>query len=261
MPGGPVRVEVGDGVSLVTVDRPEKLNALNAEVLDGLRSAFEAARDDAAVRAVILTGAGDKAFIAGADISVLSALPSAEEGRRLAAQGQALTLLMESLGKPVIAALNGYALGGGCELALACTVRIAAEGARLGQPEVKLGIVAGYGGTQRLPRLVGPGRALELLLAGDPIDAAEALRIGLVNRVVPKEKLIDEARALARKLAAAGPLAVKATLEAVHRGAGLPLPEALALEADLFGFIATSADAKEGTRAFLEKRPPSFRGA
>ena len=261
MSQGPVLVDAADGLVTVTVHRPEKLNALNGEVLDGLRAAFERVRDEAGIRAAILTGAGEKAFVAGADIGRLAAIESPAAGRALAQQGQALTLLMESLGKPVIAAINGYALGGGCELALACTLRIAAEGAKIGQPEVKLGVIAGYGGTQRLSRLVGEGRALELLLTGEPIDAAEALRIGLVNRVVPREKLMDEAKALAAKIAATGPVAVRLTLEAVRRGAALPLPEALALEADLFGLCATTADAKEGTAAFLAKRPASFKGA
>jgi enoyl-CoA hydratase/carnithine racemase len=255
-----VRVETSDGVATITVSRPEKLNALNAEVLDGLRAAFERARDDAGTGAVIVTGAGDKAFIAGADIGALAAIDSPSTARELAKRGQSLTRLMESIGKPVIAAINGYALGGGCELALACTLRLAAEGAKIGQPEVKLGLIAGYGGTQRLPRLVGAGRALELLLTGEPIDAAEAFRIGLVNRVVPRERLLDECRALARKIMAAGPVATRLTLEAVRRGLQLSLGEALGLEADLFGVVAATSDMKEGTAAFLEKRPPRFQG-
>ena len=255
-----VRVETAEGVATVVVARPEKLNALNAEVLDGLRAAFERIRDDASIGAAILTGTGEKAFIAGADIGALAAIDSPSTGRALARKGQALTLLMETLGKPVIAAINGFALGGGCELALACTLRLAVEGAKIGQPEVKLGLIAGYGGTQRLPRLVGSGRALELLLTGEPIDAAEAWRIGLVNRVVPRERLLDEARALAKKILAAGPLAVRLTLEAVRRGGAMPLPEALDLEADLFGAVASTSDMKEGTAAFLEKRPAKFQG-
>ncbi|HEX7901315.1 MAG TPA: enoyl-CoA hydratase-related protein [Planctomycetota bacterium] len=255
-----VRVETSDGVATITVSRPEKLNALNAEVLDGLRAAFERARDDAATGAVILTGAGDKAFIAGADIAALASIDSPATARALAKRGQSLTRLMESLGKPVIAAINGYALGGGCELALACTLRLAAEGAKIGQPEVKLGLIAGYGGTQRLPRLVGEGRALELLLTGEPVDAAEAFRIGLVNRVVPRERLLEECRALAKKIMAAGPVATRLTLEAVRRGVQLSLGEALGLEADLFSVVAATSDMKEGTAAFLEKRPPKFQG-
>jgi enoyl-CoA hydratase len=208
---------------------------------------------------VILTGAGEKAFIAGADISVLSRLgPST--GRENAARGQRLTLLMESIGKPVIAAINGYALGGGLELAMACTVRLAAEGAKMGLPEVKLGILPGYGGTQRLPRLVGKGRALEMMVSGEPIDAAEAHRIGLVNRVVKREALLDEARALAKKFLAVGPLAVRATIDAVNRGLDEPLLDALQIEADLFSGITATQDMKEGTAAFLEKRPPRFTG-
>lgn len=255
-----VRVESSDGVATVTVSRPEKLNALNAEVIDGLRSAFERIRGEAGVGAAILTGEGEKAFIAGADIAALAKIDSPSTARELAKRGQGLTRLMESLGKPVIAAINGYALGGGCELALACTMRIAAEGAKIGQPEVKLGLIAGYGGTQRLPRLVGEGRALELLLTGEPVDAAEALRIGLVNRVVPRERLLDEARALAKKILAAGPVAVRLTLEAVRRGGQLSLGEGLGLEADLFSQVASTSDMKEGTAAFLEKRPPKFQG-
>jgi enoyl-CoA hydratase len=255
-----VRVETSDGLATVTVSRPEKLNALNAEVLDGLQAAFERIRDDGGTGAAILTGAGEKAFIAGADIAALAAIESPAAARALARRGQALTLLMESLGKPLIAAINGFALGGGCELALACTVRLAAEGAKIGQPEVKLGLIAGYGGTQRLPRLVGGGRALELLLTGEPIDAAEALRIGLVNRVVPRERLLDEARALAKRMMAAGPVAVRLTMEAVRGGAHLPLPGALDLEADLFAKVAATSDIKEGTAAFLEKRPAKFQG-
>lgn len=255
-----VRVETADGIATITVARPEKLNALNAEVLDGLRAAFERVRDEGAIGAAILTGAGDKAFIAGADIGALAKIEGPANGRELAKRGQTLTRLMETLGKPLIAAINGYALGGGCELALACTLRYAAEGAKLGQPEVKLGLIAGYGGTQRLPRLVGPGRALELLLTGEPIDAAEALRIGLVDRVLPREKLLDEARATLKKILAAGPVAVRLTLEAVRRGLQLSLGEGLGLEADLFAMAAATSDMKEGTAAFLEKRPPRFQG-
>jgi enoyl-CoA hydratase len=249
-----------EGIATVTVNRPEKLNSLNDDVIARLSSVFEGCRDLASTRAVVLTGAGDRAFIAGADIGVLSSLDP-RGARETAQRGQHLTLLMETLGKPVIAAINGYAFGGGLELAMACTVRVAAEGAKLGQPEVKLGLLAGYGGTQRLPRLVGRGRALELLLTGEPIDAAEAHRIGLVNRVVKREALLDEARALARKILSAGPVAVRLTMEAVHRGLDLPLAEGLALEAELFGKIASTADMKEGTAAFLEKRPARFTGA
>jgi enoyl-CoA hydratase len=248
-----------EGIATVTISRPEKLNALNDEVISHLTSAFERCRDNAAVGAVILTGAGEKAFVAGADISVLSSLDP-RSARETALRGQRLTTLMETLGKPVIAAINGYAFGGGLELAMACTIRLAAEGAKVGQPEVKLGLLAGYGGTQRLPRLVGRGRALEMLLTGDPIDAAEAHRIGLVNKVVKKESLLDEARALAKKILSAGPIGVRYTLEAVHRGLDVPLAEGLRIEADLFGQIAGTTDMKEGTAAFLEKRPAKFTG-
>ncbi len=248
-----------DGIATITVNRPDKLNALNADVLRELKAAFERCRDDADIRVVILTGAGEKAFIAGADIAALSRLTPAEAGEN-ARRGQKLTTLMEELGKPVIAAINGYALGGGCELALACTIRIAAEGARLGQPEVKLGIICGYGGTQRLPRLVGKGRAIELLITGEPIDAAEAFRIGLVNRVAKRESLMDEARTLARKILAAGPLAVAASLGLVHEGMDKLLKDALELEAWQFAKSFETQDMKEGTAAFLEKRPPRFTG-
>ncbi len=254
-----VLVSESEGVATLTVNRPDKLNALNDEVLEQLQEAFEAARVSTSAGAVILTGAGEKAFIAGADIGVLATL-DARRGRELALRGQALTTLIENLGKPVIAAVNGYAFGGGLELAMACTLRVAAEGAKLGQPEVKLGAIAGYGGTQRLPRLIGRGRALELLLTGEPVDAAEALRLGLVNRVVKRDLLLEECRTLAKKILAVGPLAVRMTLEAVSRGLDLPLAEGLRVEADLFGQIAGTADLKEGTAAFLEKRPAKFLG-
>ena len=248
-----------EGIATVTVNRPEKLNALNDEVISQLTAAFERCRQAASVGAVILTGAGEKAFVAGADIGVLSTLEP-RSARETSMRGQHLTLVMESCGKPVIAAINGYAFGGGLELAMACAIRVAAEGAKMGQPEVKLGLLAGYGGTQRLPRLVGRGIALELLLTGEPIDAAEAYRVGLVNRVVKREALLDECRAIARKILAVGPLGVRYTLEAVWRGIDASLPEALRIEADLFGQIASTSDMKEGTAAFLEKRPPRFTG-
>lgn len=256
---GALLVERDAGIATVTVNRPEKLNALDAGLIAELASIFDGLRGDADAGVVILTGAGEKAFIAGADIAGLARLDP-RHARETAQTGQALTLGIERLGKPVIAAINGFALGGGCEVAMACTLRVAAEGARIGQPEVKLGIIAGYGGTQRLPRLVGKGRALELLLTGEPIDAAEALRIGLVNRVVPRERLLEEARSIARKILAVGPLAVKHTLEAVDRGLQGSLDEGLALEADLFGVCFATEDVKEGTSAFMEKRPPTFRG-
>jgi enoyl-CoA hydratase len=252
-------VDARDGVAVVTVNRPDKLNALNDRTMEELDAAFQGLADDPAVRGVILTGAGEKAFVAGADIGELSA-QSPVQGQERSLRGQKVLDRIEGLGKPVIAAINGFALGGGCELALACHVRVAAEGARLGTPEVKLGIMCGYGGTQRLPRLVGRGRALEMLLTGEMVDAQEALRIGLVNRVVPKEKLLEESQSLLRKMLANGPLSLRFTLDAVARGLEMPLDQAQAHEATLFGLICTTEDMKEGTRAFLEKRPPRFQG-
>jgi enoyl-CoA hydratase len=252
-------VEEQEGIATVTVNRPDKLNALNEKVIAELTVAFEGIRDRSDLGAAILTGAGPKAFIAGADIGVLSQCDP-RAARENAVRGQALTTLLESLGKPVLAAINGYALGGGCELALACTLRLASENAKLGQPEVKLGILCGYGGTQRLPRLVGPGRALELLLTGEPVGAEEAYRIGLVNRVVKPEALLPETRAMAKKIVAAGPLSVRKTLLAVQKGQDLPLEAGLKLEADLFAEVFQTEDMREGTAAFLEKRPPRFKG-
>jgi enoyl-CoA hydratase len=246
-------------VAVVTVNRPKVLNALNLATLGELAATMRQLQHDETVRAVIITGAGDKSFIAGADINELAALtPTA--AREHARAGQTVFDGIEQLGKPVIAAINGYALGGGCELAMACTVRIAADTARLGQPEINLGIIPGYGGTQRLARLIGTGRALELLLTGDQIDAAEALRLGLVNRVVPAAGLMAEARKLAAVMATKAPVAVRYVLEAVRCGVQLPLGEAQALEAALFGLAASTEDMREGTRAFLEKRQPEFRG-
>ena len=252
-------VEIRDGVAVVTINRPDKLNALNDLTVDELGTAFSALGGDAAVRGVILTGSGEKAFVAGADIGELST-QSPVDGKERSIRGQKVLDRIEDLGKPVIAAVNGFALGGGCELAMACHVRIASENARLGTPEVKLGIMCGYAGSQRLPRLVGKGRALELLLTGEMIDAQEALRIGLVNRVVPREKLMAEAEALLRKMIANGPVSLRFTLESVNSGLELPLAEAQYLEATLFGLICTTDDMKEGTKAFLEKRPAKFTG-
>ena len=252
-------VETRDGVAVVTVNRPDKLNALSDRTMEELDRAFTSLQDDAAVRGVILTGAGEKAFVAGADIGEL-ATQSPVEGRERSVRGQRVLDRIEQLGKPVIAAVNGFALGGGCELAMACHVRVAAEGARMGTPEVKLGIMCGYGGTQRLPRIVGKGRALEMLLTGEMVDAHEALRIGLVNRVVPKDKLLAEAEALLRKMLANGPVSLNFTLAAVNDGLEMPLDEAQRAEATLFGLICSTADMKEGTKAFLEKRPARFQG-
>ena len=246
-------------VAVVTVNRPKVLNALNVATLDELAATMRQLQRDETVRCVIVTGAGEKSFIAGADINELAALTPAA-GREHARAGQAVFDIIEQLGKPVIAAINGYALGGGCELAMACTLRIAADTARLGQPEINLGLIPGFGGTQRLARLIGAGRALELLLTGEPIGAAEAYRLGLVNRVVPAADLMVEARQLAATIAAKAPIAVRYMLEAVRCGVQLPLGEAQALEATLFGLVASTADMREGTRAFLEKRPPEFKG-
>ncbi len=247
------------GVATVTINRPKVLNALNAQTIDELERAMLELQQEDAIRAVVLTGAGEKAFVAGADINELAVLSPAE-GQRHGRRGQSVFDLVERLGKPVIAAVNGFALGGGCELAMACTLRIAAETARLGQPEINLGLIPGYAGGQRLPRLVGKGRALEILLTGEMVSAARAYEIGLVNKVVPAAELMTEARRLATTLAGKAPLAVRYILEAVNHGLEMPLADAQFLEASLFGLIASSDDMKEGTKAFLEKRPPSWRG-
>jgi enoyl-CoA hydratase len=252
-------VERDGAVAVVTINRPKVLNALNTATLAELAAAMAALGADGDVRCVILTGAGDKSFVAGADINELAA-QSPVGGREHALKGQQVLDTVEHLGKPVIAAINGYALGGGCELAMACTIRIAADRARMGQPEINLGLIPGYGGTQRLARLVGSGRALELMLTGDQIPAAEALRIGLVNRVVPAADLMAESRALAAAIAAKPPVAVRYILEAVHRGMQLPLREAEVFEATLFGLAASTEDMREGTAAFLQKRKPGFKG-
>jgi enoyl-CoA hydratase len=254
-----LRVESRDGVAVVTIDRPEKLNALNDRTMEELDAAFAAIGADPQTRGVVLTGAGEKAFVAGADIAEL-ATQSPVDGKERSLRGQRVLDRIERLGKPVIAAVNGFALGGGCELAMACHVRIASENAKLGTPEVKLGLMCGYGGTQRLPRLVGKGRALEMLLTGEMVDAQEALRIGLVNRVVPREKLLAEAEALLRKMLACGPVSLRFTLEAVNDGLEMGFDEAQHQEATLFGLICTTEDMKEGTQAFLEKRPARFQG-
>jgi enoyl-CoA hydratase len=254
-----LRYDSTDGIATITVARPDKLNALNATVIRELGLAIDAARADDAVRGVILTGEG-RAFVAGADIAELSVL-SAAAARQVALDGQAVFRRFETSPKPTIAAVNGFAFGGGCELAMACHLRIAAEGAKFGQPEAKLGLLPGYGGTQRLPRLVGRGRALELLMTAQPIDAAEAYRIGLVNRVVAADQLMPTTRALLAQMAANGPLAVAGCVSLVDQGLGMPLQDALAFEAAEFGAMFSTADAAEGTRAFLEKRAPAFRGA
>ena len=246
-------------IAYVTVNRPKVLNALNTPTWSDLRKAFEDARDDAAIRGVILTGAGDKAFIAGADISELAQV-SAFEAEQSSRFGQEVLDLIENLGKPVIAAVNGFALGGGCETAMACTIRIAVDTARFGQPEVALGLLPGGGGTQRLPRLVGKGRALQLILSGEMITAQEAYRIGLVNEIVQAAGLIPRAEAILQKIAANAPIAVKFALEAANKGMETSQGEGLLLEAAYFGLCAATEDKKEGTTAFLEKRAPQFRG-
>lgn len=252
-------VERDGAVAVVTINRPKVLNALNTQTIDELDRVMREVRDDDAVRAVVLTGAGEKSFVAGADINEL-ALLSPAEGQRHGRRGQAVFDLIEHLGKPVIAAINGFALGGGCELAMACSIRLAADSARLGQPEINLGIIPGYAGSQRLPRLIGKGRALEVLLTGDMIPASRAYEIGLVNRVVPAAELLTEAKKLAAALAAKAPIATRYILEAVNRGLEMPLAEAQYLEASLFGLVASTDDMKEGTKAFLEKRQASWRG-
>jgi enoyl-CoA hydratase len=254
-----ILAEISDAIAVVTLNRPKVLNALNTALLAELDAALDALSADDAVRAVIITGAGEKAFAAGADISELAAV-NGVEGQALAARGQRVFGKLETLGKPVIAAINGFALGGGCEMALACTLRIASEGAKLGQPEVKLGIIPGYGGSQRLPRLVGKGAALKLILTGEMIGAAEALRIGLVEEVTPASELMPRVKALAATIAGMAPIAVRQCIAAVHAGYDLPLDEALAHEAALFGICCGTADKAEGTKAFLEKRTANWQG-
>ena len=254
-----VLYEKKGAIAYVTVNRPKVLNALNQRTWDDLRAAFEEARHDAEVRGVILTGAGDKSFIAGADISELAHL-SAVEAEESSAGGQEVLNRVENLGKPVIAAINGFALGGGCETAMACTIRVAAETAKFGQPEVALGLIPGGGGTQRLPRLVGKGRALQLILSGEMISAQEAYRIGLVNEVVPAANVIARAEAILKKIFSNAPIAIKHSLEAVNKGMETSQDEGLALEASFFGLCAGTEDKKEGTAAFLEKRPAQFKG-
>jgi enoyl-CoA hydratase len=254
-----VLYEKKGAIAYVTLNRPKVLNALNRRTWENLRIAFEDARDDTAVRGVILTGAGEKAFIAGADISELAQV-TAVEAATSSGYGQAVLNLIENLGKPVIAAVNGFALGGGCETAMACTIRVASEHAKFGQPEVKLGLIPGGGGTQRLPRLVGKGRALQLILSGEMISAQEAYRIGLVNEVVPATDLIARAEAILKQIFANAPLAVKFSLEAVNKGLETSQDAGLALEASFFGLCAGTEDKKEGTSAFLAKRAPLFQG-
>jgi enoyl-CoA hydratase len=246
-------------VALVTINRPKVLNALNTQTLDELRRAVLDLRRDDSVRVVILTGAGEKSFVAGADINEL-ATQTPTSGREHALGGQHVFDLIENLGKPVIAAINGYALGGGCELAMACTLRVAADTARLGQPEINLGLIPGYAGTQRLARLVGKGKAMEIILTGAPIAAAEAERIGLINRVVPASELMQAARTLAAELARQAPVAMRYILDAINHGLEMPFAQGRDFEATLFGLVAATEDMREGTRAFLEKRKAEFKG-
>ena len=254
-----LKLDLVDRIATVTVNRPDKLNALNDATMRELGELVEQVRADDAIRGVIMTGAG-RAFVAGADIAELRA-KNATQVYRLAREGQHVFRRIETSPKPMIAAVNGFALGGGCELAMSCHVRLASESAKFGQPEVKLGVIPGYGGTQRLARLVGRGRALQLLMTGEMIDAAEAYRIGLVNRVVPaNESVVDAARAVLQQMLANAPLALAQCIEAVNRGSDLPLDAALALEAAAFGLLAATEDMQQGTAAFLEKRAPVFKG-
>src|SRR4051795_1773007 len=246
-------------IAYVTVNRPKVLNALNMATMEELRRAFTAAKEDKEIRVVLLTGSGEKAFVAGADIGELSK-HNAVSAKEYTHKGQAVFDLIENLGKPTIACINGFALGGGCELAMACTIRLASENAKLGQPEVKLGIIPGYGGTQRLPRLVGKGMAMQLNLTGEMISAQEALRIGLVNEIAALADLIPRAEAMGQKIAANAPLAIKYCMEAVNKGMEMTLAEGLFLEATLFAVSCATEDKKEGTSAFLEKRTANFQG-
>ena len=252
-------VEQDNRVAVITINRPKVLNALNTPTLDELRRALLELKHDEAVRVVIITGAGDKAFVAGADINEL-ALLAPTTGRDHALAGQHVFDLIENLGKPVIAAINGYALGGGCELAMACTLRVAADTAKIGQPEINLGIIPAYAGTQRLARLVGKGKAMEIILTGAPITAADAERIGLVNRVEKASELMTAVRALAAHLATQAPVAMRYIIAAVNQGLEMPFAEGAVFEATLFGLVASTDDMREGTRAFLEKRKPEFQG-
>jgi enoyl-CoA hydratase len=254
-----IRYELRPPIAVVTLDRPKVLNALNRQSMTELEQVFLDIQMNPGVRAVLLTGAGEKAFAAGADIGELASL-SPLEGEQLAGRGQRIFHLIENCGKPVIACINGFALGGGCELALACTLRIASSTARLGQPEVKIGIIPGYGGTQRLPRLIGKGAALKMILTGEAISAAEALRLGLVDEVVDPDQLLSQAEQIAQTIAGMAPLAIRDSIRAVNSGYDLPLASGLELEASLFGLACSTSDKAEGARAFLEKRAPKWSG-
>jgi len=260
MPYSQIRFDLEDtGIALITIDRPQKLNALSAEVIGELGDAVNRVATDTAIRAVIVTGAGERAFVAGADIAELAAM-SPYEARALAMRGQSVFRALETCGKVSVAAVNGFALGGGLELAMACTVRFSGDNAKLGQPEVKLGITPGYGGTQRLPRLVGRGRAMEMLLLGEPVGAIDAQRIGLVNAVFPQAELLGFCRAWLEKVLSNGPLALALTMDAVDAGMNAGIEEGLRYEAAAFGLSAATQDRIEGTRAFLEKRKAVFQG-
>ncbi len=252
-------VEIEDSVATITIDRPEKLNALNHTVLNELWQLFEQLHNDSAVQGILLTGAGEKAFVAGADLQEIKEL-DAESAMQFARNGQRLFSRIENFPKPVVALVNGFALGGGCELAMACHLRLASDKAKFGQPEINLGIIPGYGGTQRLPRLIGKTRALELLLTGDMIDAQQALTYGLVNRVVPAEQLLDEGKAFIKKIVAKGAIAIHSILQAVQQGFDQSLEHGLELEAMLFGRVCATQDKEEGIKAFFEKRKPQFKG-
>ena len=254
-----ITYEVKGSIAYVTMNRPKVMNALNRRTIEELGAAFLAAKEDGTVKGIILTGAGEKAFIAGADIAELSAI-DADKAGEFSEKGQEVLSFIETLGKPVIAAVNGFALGGGCETAMACTIRIAAENAKFGQPEVKLGIIPGYGGTQRLPRLVGKGRALQLILTGDVIGAQEALRIGLVNEVVPAENLLSRCEAILKQIGANAPLAIRYSIHAVNEGVETDLSSGLKLEAKFFALAAATEDRTEGTSSFVQKRAPQFLG-
>jgi len=258
--GTRLRVEREGAIATVTLDRPEVLHALDAVMFDELERAFAELTADASVRVILLTGSGERAFAAGADIRALAHTDSAS-GRAASERGQQVFLDIERCGKPVIACVNGVALGGGCELALACTFRIASDRAKLGLPELKLGLIPGYGGTQRLPRLIGRSAALRLMLTGAAVDAAEALRLGLVDEVVSAGELVTRARAIAESIAAMAPLAISAVVQAVARGDGLPIEDAMRVEAEIFGRLCGTVDKREGLEAFLEKRAPKWTGA
>ena len=254
-----ITYEVKGSIAYITMNRTKVMNALNRRTVEELNSAFHAAKEDATVKGIILTGTGEKAFIAGADIAELSAI-DADKAGEFSAKGQEVLSFIETLGKPVIAAVNGFALGGGCETAMACTIRIAAENAKFGQPEVKLGIIPGYGGTQRLPRLVGKGRALQLILTGDLIGAQDAHRIGLVDEVVPGADLMPRCEAILKQINANAPIAIRYAIDAVNKGVDTDLTSGLTLEAKYFALAAATEDKKEGTSAFVQKRAPQFQG-